>query len=135
MYVQEGFDMSNMPEKGSKIIYKGVPFELVSDLRKYHDEIGGGCRFRADGVIEGDTRDDTIFEIEWTSVPAYDVCRRKVMARMRNIESLEHVNEEELYERYGGSQFYHNDEFICNWDQPAGVYRTQVVKSYVPYLD
>lgn len=126
---------SKMPVKGSKIEYKGVPFELVSDLRKYHDEIGGGCRFKADCVIEGDTRDDTIFEMEWTSVPAYDMCRRKVMARLRNIESLEHINEEELYERYGGKQFYQSDEEVCNWKEPAGVYRTQVSKVYIPYLD
>ena len=64
-----------------------------------------------------------------------DDSHRILYANEKLVRLFECENEEELYERYGGKQFYHNDEFICNWDQPAGVYRTQVVKSYVPYLD
>lgn len=117
---------SKIPRKGSKINYKDVPFELISDLTKTFDEIGGGCRFKADCIIEGDD-EDAVFEVEWVSIPAYDVVRRKIKARLRTIESLEHVKEEELYSRYGGKQFYGSDENVCKWDEPAGVYRKKGV--------
>lgn len=119
--------MHKMPVKGSKFVYKDIPFELISDLEKKYDDIGGGCRFTAECVIEGDERED-VFEVEWTSVAAYDIVRRKIQARMKLFESLEHVDEEALYNQYGGKNFYGTDDEVCNWEEPVGVYRkdTQV---------
>ncbi len=111
-----------MPSQGSRFTYKEVPFVLTSNLVKQYDSIGGGVKFTGECIIEGDDPNQ-VFEAVWMSIPQYDVCVRKVKARMRTIESLEHADEKTLFERFGGAEFYQNDAAICNWEEPNHVFR------------
>ena len=111
-----------MPMQGNRFVYKDVPFILTSNLVKRYDAIGGGVQFKAECIIEGDDPNE-VYEVYWMSIPQYDVVVRKVKARLRTVESLEHADEKTLFEQFGGAEFYHNDAAICNWAEPNNVFK------------